>query len=72
MRDFAAAYGGFPDPAMPWNLFYAGALNAGQYEARRLFGVMQGTAWGAATAFKSSGALREAGDRMRRLAYPDG
>lgn len=72
MADYAAAFGGFPAPELPWRLFLAGSARAGRYDARRELGMVNAVSQAIAEQFAKDGAAQARNARRHLLAraYP--
>lgn len=71
--EYAVAYGGPPDPRIPWPLFLLLLRHVARERARRLLDAMNATAWGAARAISEDkhGFLELSRRELERAAYPE-
>lgn len=67
MAEYAATYGGLPDPGSPWPLFLALIDRVGRFEARARLRLLDSVAAGIGTAFTGESGAR---DQLHRLAFP--
>lgn len=69
IAEYAHAYGGPPDPDLPWPSFLALVKRASRFDARRLLGVMDGSAYGAGSVLGGGAEFRAMRDKVERVAY---
>lgn len=70
IAEYAHMYGGPPAPDLPWQLFLALSKRASRFDARRLLGVMDGTAYGASRVLSGGHELDQMRSDVEKAAYP--